>query len=133
MICVGVLPRWIANSEVGDYRYIFAGLYIPAVPFFVAIYQGLALLQLIDTGKVFTEASVQAVRTVKYCAGIISGLFMLGMPYIFRTADKDDAPGVILIGLIIIFASLIIAATAAVLQKLLHSAVTLQSENDLTV
>lgn len=51
--------------------------------------------------------------------------------YLF--ADKDDAPGVIVIGLVIIFASIVIGVFAAVLQKLLKEAIDIKLENDLTV
>jgi hypothetical protein len=48
-------------------------------------------------------------------------------------AERDDAPGIILIGLVIIFASMVIGVFAAVLQKLLTNAIEIKSENDLTV
>jgi hypothetical protein len=60
-------------------------------------------------------------------------MFAAGMPYIFNVADKDDAPGVVAMALVIIFASLVIGVFAAVLQKLLQSVVAIKSENDLTV
>ncbi|MED4598856.1 DUF2975 domain-containing protein, partial [Bacillus subtilis] len=41
--------------------------------------------------------------------------------------------GIIVIGLVIIFASMVIAVFAAVLQKLLKEAIDIKSENDLTV
>jgi hypothetical protein len=55
------------------------------------------------------------------------------MPLFYLVADKDDAPGIIVIGMIIIFASMVIAVFAAVLQKLLKEAIDIKSENDLTV
>jgi hypothetical protein len=55
------------------------------------------------------------------------------MPYIFYVADRDDAPGVSVIGFIIIFASFVIAVFAAVLERLLQNAIEIKSENDLTV
>ncbi|MBP2113589.1 hypothetical protein J2Z70_003750 [Paenibacillus silagei] len=55
------------------------------------------------------------------------------MPLFYLMAEKDDAPGIIVIGMILIFASLVIAVFAAVLQKLLKDAIELKSENDLTV
>ena len=55
------------------------------------------------------------------------------MPFVIYVADKDDAPGAVGIGLVIIFASLIIAVFAAVLQRLLQNAIDIKSENDLTV
>ena len=48
-------------------------------------------------------------------------------------AEIDDAPGIIVIGLVIIFASMVIAVFAAVLQRLLQEAIDIKSENDLTV
>jgi len=55
------------------------------------------------------------------------------MPLFYLFAEKDDAPGVILIGMVIIFASMVIAVFAAVLQKLLKNVLDIKSENDLTV
>lgn len=55
------------------------------------------------------------------------------MPVFYLMAEIDDAPGIIVIGLVIIFASMVIAVFAAVLQKLLKEAIDIKSENDLTV
>ena len=54
------------------------------------------------------------------------------MPLFYLVAERDDAPGII-IGMIIIFASMVIAVFAAVLQRLLKDAIDIKSENDLTV
>jgi hypothetical protein len=108
-------------------------LYITAVPFFFALYQALKLLNLIDKNKAFTHDSVVAFRNIQYCAYIISGLFILGMPYIFHVADRDDAPGVVAIGLVIIGASFVIGTFSAVMHTLVRNAVDIKSENDLTV
>ena len=48
-------------------------------------------------------------------------------------AEVDDAPGLIILGMVIIFASMVIAVFAAVLQRLLQEAINIKSENDLTV
>ncbi len=55
------------------------------------------------------------------------------MPLFYLVAERDDAPGIIIIGMIIIFASMVIAVFAAVLQRLLKDAIDIKSENDLTV
>ena len=132
-ICVYVLPVGIATDNVGGYRYILIGLYVAAIPFFVALYQALRLLRYIDQESAFSNLSVKALETIKYCAITITGLFAAGMPYIYIVAERDDAPGVILIGLVITFASLVIATFAAILQRLVQQAVAIKSENDLTV
>ncbi|OOG91376.1 hypothetical protein BTH41_01677 [Bacillus mycoides] len=48
-------------------------------------------------------------------------------------AERVDPPSFIPIGLVIIFASMVIAVFAAVLQRLLQEAINIKSENDLTV
>jgi len=132
-LCVYGLPRVIGSFDLGGYDPILLGLYVPAIPFFIALYQGLRLLGFIDANKVFSHSSIRALKSIKYCAIAISGLFVVGMPYIFYVANQDDAPGVVLIGCVIIGASLVIGVFAAVLQKLLQNVVEIKSENDLTV
>ena len=132
-LCVFALPTGIMTDKVGSYRPILLGLYVPALPFFFALYQAVKLLGYIDEDKAFSVGSVQAFKKIKYAALVISALFAAGMPYVFYAADRDDAPGVVLGGLVIIFASFIIATFAAVLQKLIQTAVDIKSENDLTV
>jgi hypothetical protein len=112
---------------------VFIDLYAAAIPFYFALYQAFKLLSYIDKNKAFSELSVKALKNIKYCAITISTLYVLGMPLFYLIAEEDDAPGIILIGLVIIFASLVIAVFAAVLQKLLKNAIDIKSENDLTV
>jgi hypothetical protein len=97
------------------------------------LYQAFNLLRYIDNNNAFSELSVIALKKIKYCAVTISGLHVLLLPILYLFADKDDAPGMIIVGLLIPFASLVIAFFAAVLQKLLQEAIDIKSENDLTV
>lgn len=132
-LCIFALPAGILSDKTGYYRPILFGLYVPAVPFFYALHQALKLLGQVERNQAFTELSVRTLSNIKYCALIISGLFAAGMPYIFYAAQRDDAPGVVLMGFIIIGASFVIATAAAVFQSLLQNAIDIKSENDLTV
>ncbi|WP_017151797.1 DUF2975 domain-containing protein [Bacillus bingmayongensis] len=136
-LCVFGLP-WLANNPVNpDYAHILYPIliimYVSVIPFFVALYQVFLLLSYIDKNKAFSELSVRALKNIKYCAITISILYVVGMPLFYLMAEIDDAPGIILIGLIVIFASMVIVVFAAVLQKLLKEAIDIKSENDLTV
>lgn len=138
-LCIFVVPE-IANFAAELYpdmtylKYlVFVDLYATAIPFYFALYQAFKLLSYIDQNKAFSELSVRALKNIKYCAIIISGLYVVGMPLFYLIAEMDDAPGVIVVGLVMIFASLVIAVFAAVLQKLLKEAIDIKSENDLTV
>jgi hypothetical protein len=108
-------------------------MYIPAIPFFFALFQTLKLLNYIDKNIAFSKASIRALKYIKYCGIFISVMYAAGMPYIFSVADKDDAPGVVLLGLIFTFAPMLAAILAAILQNLFQNVIDLKSENELTV
>ena len=112
---------------------VYIGLYATAIPFYFALYQALKLLNHIDSNDAFSESSVKALKAIKYCAITISILYVLNLPLFYLFAEKDDAPGVIVVGLVMIFAPTVIAVFAAVLQRLLQEAFMIKSENDLTV
>lgn len=112
---------------------VYMDLYATAIPYYIALYQAFKLLSYIDRSIAFSELSVTALKHIKTCAFTISALYVLGMPLYYLLAEADDAPGIIVIGLVIIFASLVIAGFAAVLQKLLKHAIDIKSENDLTI
>ncbi|WP_233880854.1 DUF2975 domain-containing protein [Virgibacillus halodenitrificans] len=138
-LCIFAVPG-IANFTVELYpdmaylKYlIFLVMYSAAIPFYIALYQAYKLLSYIDKSKAFSQFSVTALKKIKYCAIAISSIYVVGMPLFYLIGEKDDAPGVILIGMILIFASFVIAVFAAVLQKLLRNAIEIKTENDLTV
>ncbi|WP_088363477.1 DUF2975 domain-containing protein [Bacillus cereus] len=138
VLCIFLVPALadeVANFLGGhSIKYvIFTLLYGGALPFYFALYQAVKLLSYIDKNITFSELSVRTLKRVKYCAISICGLHFLGLPLYYLVADKDDAPGLIFVGLIIPFASLVIAIFSAVLQRLLQDAINIKSENDLTV
>lgn len=137
-LCIFWLPTLLMKTgelkpEYASFRYVLIGVFISAIPFLFALYQALKLLSYIDKNKAFSELSVKALKYIKYCANSISIIYAVLMPLVFPLADADDAPGLVGIPLIIIFASIAIAVFAAVLQMLLKDAIDIKSENDLTV
>jgi hypothetical protein len=138
-LCIFVLPEIAEffaelNPTLDFLQYPFLmGLYVAAAVFYAALYQTLKLLSYIDKDQAFSDLSVVALKKIKNCAIIIGALFVVFMPLIYLMAEVDDAPGMILIGMGIIFGCMVIAVFAAVLQKLLKNAIDIKSENDLTV
>ncbi|KJS23600.1 MAG: membrane protein [Clostridiaceae bacterium BRH_c20a] len=138
-LCIFGLP-WIAKdaaesgSELAYFLYgILIVMYISAIPFFVTLYQAFRLLSYIDKNKAFSELSVRALRNIKFCALTISVLYLISMPFFFLIGEIDDAPGVIVIGMVLTFAPMVIAVFAAILQKLLKDAIDIKNDNDLTI
>ncbi|KMY54126.1 membrane protein [Bacillus sp. FJAT-27231] len=136
-LCTFLLPK-LANEAAGtfpEYAYlhdpVLIGLYITAIPYFFAIFQALKLLKFIEHNNAFSELSVNSLKYIKYCASVISALYIIGS--VFLLSQNALHPGVAVIGFTITFASIVIAVFAALLQKLLKSAIDIKSENDLTV
>ena len=108
--------------------------YIASIAFFVALYQAFKLLGYVGRGDVFSQRSVKALRTIKYCAMSLVGFLVGAEAYFFIVQrGKDDIAGGVMMGLFLIFISVVVATAAAVFEKTLQSAVELKSENDLTV
>ena len=129
---------WLANNPANpEYAHnlypILGGVYGSIVPFCIALYQAFALLNYIDNNDAFSELSVKALKNIKHCATAISVIYVAVLPFVYSVAEMDDAPGLILVGIVPIFASMVIGVFAAVLQRLLQKAIDIKSENDLTV
>ena len=112
---------------------IIAGLYASLVPFNIALVQTFMLLDNIDKNNAFSDFSVKALIRIKYCAAFIALLYAVMMPFVFLTAEKDDAPGLILVASVPIFTFMVVAVFAAVLQRLFAEAANLQSDHDRVV
>lgn len=106
--------------------------YIASIPFFVALYQAFKVLGYAGQNKIFSQAAVKALRTIKYCAIAIIGFVAVSVIFIMF-ADKDDRPAGVFMRILIAFPSIVIATAAAMFEQILQNAVDIKSENDLTV
>lgn len=120
---------WIANSM----RPILVGMYVAAVPYFMALFQTFTLLGLIDRNEAFSYRSVKVLRMIKYCALTITVIYMALLPFFYWFAERDDSPGFLVLGFVFVFAAFVIAVFAELLQKLLKRAIDMKQEIDLTV
>jgi MFS family permease len=132
-LCALALPAGIRAEHAGGYRPLLIGMYVPAIPFYIGMYHTLRLLRNTDISQAFSADSIRSLKMIKYCGLAIGLLYGAAMPYIYLLADRDDAPGVVLIGLMFTFGPLAIAVCAAILQQLLQNAIAIKSENELTV
>ncbi len=117
-------PRWL----------ILVGFYGAALPFYIVLFQAMKLLNYIDTNKAFSDLSVQTLRKIKYAAATTSVVaYALVWPVFYFIAQADDAPGIVIVSFIFMSAPMAIGVFAAVLEKLLRSAIAIKTENELTV
>jgi hypothetical protein len=106
--------------------------YVASIPFFVALYQAFKVLGYAGQNKVFSQAAVKALRTLKYCAIAIIGFVAVSVMFMMFS-DPDDRPAGVFMRILITFPSIVVAAAAAMFERILQNAVEIKSENDLTV
>ena len=106
--------------------------YFASIPFFVALYQAFKVLGYVRQNKTFSQTTVKALRTIKYCAIAIIGFVAVSVIFLMF-GDKDDRPAGVFMRILITFASIVVATTAAMFERILQNAVDIKAENDLTV
>jgi hypothetical protein len=97
--------------------------YTASLPGFWLLYQAFQALGHVREGRTFSPATVQAVRTIKYCALAVAGFVVGGVAWLFLyMSGKDDIAGGVAIGLFFIIVFAVIAAAAAMFERILQKA-----------
>ena len=105
--------------------------YAASTPFFIALVKAFRLLGYIGLNEAFTLNSVRALRSIKYCAILLSILIVMAGLYIRIFHDQQDDPaGFLAIAMLITFASVVAATAAAVFEKILQKGMDLKSANE---
>jgi len=121
-------------SEIYFKDPFLAYMYTGSIAFFVALYQAFRLLGYIGRNEVFSQRSVKALRTIKYCAMTLVAFIMGAEAYFFIVVrGNDDIAGGVMMGLLMIFVFVVIATAAGVFERIVQNAVDIKTENDLTV
>lgn len=97
--------------------------YTGSIAFFVALHKAFKLLGYIGENKLFSMDSVRAMRTIKNCGKIIVAFIVVAGAYLVIVRPGDDIAGGVFMGLLIIFASGVIAIAAGVFERILQSVV----------
>lgn len=114
-------------------KFILYG-YVASIIFFVALYKTFRLLGYIRQDKLYSSKSVKTVKSIKFCAIVLSILIVTAGLYIRVFHSKDDDPaGFLAICILTAFASVVIAAVAAILGKKLQRAIGVESDSHSTI
>ena len=132
-LSVFLIVNTIKLDLVGGYNPILIGVSITMLPFLFIFYQSLQLLNLIDKNQSLTKYSVNALKNIKWTSLLLSLLYLVGSPYVFIVAEKDDAPGVVALNMLLIIGPFTVGVFASILQKLLINAIDYKSETELTI
>lgn len=136
----GVNAHATTFSEIYFDDPFLAYMYLGSIPFFVALFQAIKVLGYVRQNKTFSQAAVNALRTIKYCAFITAAAivaadaFLVIHARLYPEIGATDGPeGAVMLGIIATFASIVIGTAAAMFERVLQNAVDIKSENDLTV
>lgn len=102
-------------------------VYAGSLPFFFALYQVFKLLGSIGQNKIYSQDSVRALKTIKYCALAIIGFVIVEEVIIMLNHGNDDAAGAMMMGILITFGSIVVAAAAGMFERLLQNAIAIKS------
>ena len=109
-----------------------AYVYFASIPFFFGLYQAFKILAFVRHDAVFSPENVKALRTIKFCALATLGFAIVSL-FFMVSADDDDRPAGLFLRILVSFPSIVVAAAAAMFERILQNAVDLKAENDLTV
>ena len=143
LVLLVLLPE-IAREELAEnpesrllaLPYLIAA-WVLAAPVFVALYQTHKLIGYVDNDQIISARSLRALRNIKWCtlafgALIIGGVILV--TYSAKSVDpQEDATAFFGIGFMLLLVTSIVAASTAILQRLVEGAITIKSENDQTV
>ena len=105
--------------------------YAASIAFFVALFNAFKLLGYIGQNKVFSSNSVRTLKSIKYCAIVLSILIVTAGLYIRIYYNKEDDPaGFLALCIVTTFVSIVVATAAAVFEKILQNGVDIKSENE---
>lgn len=141
MLAICGAVAWLTMTSTNpsdDYYYLnhilLTGVLAASVPYFIALYQSHKLLVNIDASRAFSDSSVHALKVITRCAFADFLICAIaGLPFFYVVAEMEDAPGLIVIGMVIAGIAFVISVFAAVLGRLLQDVIAMKSENDLTI
>lgn len=128
-MCIFAFPEMWRSFDFEDQmlaqpmRGVIIRWYVSAIPFLIGLWQSWKLLNYIDRGNAFSDLSIRALSRIKQCAIAIAVIMASALPFFYGFANIDDAPGMVVIGMMFVGAPVVVAVFASLLQKLLRNAI----------
>jgi hypothetical protein len=98
--------------------------YTASITFFVILYKVFKLLGYIGQKKAFSLDYVKSLKSIKYCAIVLSIFIVIAGLYIRLFHNKEDDPaGFLAISFVATFVSIVVATVATLFEKLLQNAI----------
>jgi hypothetical protein len=93
--------------------------YLASIPFFVGLYQGFKLVSALNKKGSFKKTAIHSLQIIKNCALISIGFIILGELILFFGEPEEDLAGIVALGIMLTFISLIVATSSSLVLRLL--------------
>lgn len=91
------------------------------------------ILNFIKGAEAFSAKTLEVVSKIKKLILLISIVFLGILPFFYRVADRQDAPGVLVIGLAFVSIPFTAFVFSQIVEELFKSATELKSDSELTI
>ena len=109
-----------ANPDYASSLYpIIAGMYVSLIPLYHGVYRIWRILSHVRKETIESTAAARDIKAVRLSAVLFGAVFLLISPFVFMVAQLDDAPGLVLFGMIPVFLASIILAIFTLFQEML--------------
>jgi hypothetical protein len=107
--------------------------YIGSISFFVALYQAFKVLGYVRQNKTFSQATVKAIKTIKYSAIVLFIMVGAALAYLCIVRPGDDIAGGVFVSLLMIIVSGITVSVAGMFEQFLQNALDITSDRESTI
>ena len=101
--------------------------------FLSIVFNGIKILFDFSKDQVYSIFTLNILHKAYRKALIITGIFIMFLPFFYIAAELDDAPGLILVGAFLVGLAFALALVLKVFTKLVMQALVIKNENDLVV
>jgi hypothetical protein len=101
--------------------------YVASIPFFIGLYQAFKVLGYAGQNRLSSQATAKALRIIRYCALSMIGFVVVSVVFM-PFSDPDDGPPGVVMRVLLICVSIIVATTAAKLERFTRNAATRETE-----
>lgn len=91
------------------------------------------LLNRMQLSIIFSQCTLETVKKIKDTILITSIIFTGVLPFFYRIATMEDAPGVMLLGIGITFIPFSVYLFSEIVMELFKNAINIKKDNDLTI
>jgi len=86
----------------------FVGIYLSIIPFLYSNIQVIKIINNISKNILFSEDTIKSLNKIKKSSFVFCVIYIFLLPIFYYLGEIDDAPGMILLGFIIILSSIFI-------------------------